>query len=56
MSSNRFRPVPGVWGKQGNANVRLTRADPATLQSALTLAWTNIAPKLLSATHKKTKP
>jgi len=51
-----FRPVPGGWGKQGNTNVRLARANQATLRSALTLAWTNIAPKLLLATRKKTKP
>jgi hypothetical protein len=51
-----FRPVPGGWGKQGNTNVRLTRADQATLQSALTLAWTNIAPKSLLAARKQTKP
>jgi hypothetical protein len=54
-----FRPVPGGWGKQGNTNVRLAKADQATLQSALTLAWTNIAPKSLLAVHnahKKTKP
>jgi hypothetical protein len=50
-----FRPVPGGWGKHGNTNVRLARADQTTLQSALTLAWTNIAPKSLLATHK-TKP
>ena len=42
-----FRPVPGGWGKQGNTNVRLAKADSVTLQSALTLAWTNIAPKYL---------
>jgi hypothetical protein len=48
-----FRPVPGGWGKQGNTNVRLASADQATLQSALTLAWTNIAPKSLLASHKK---
>jgi hypothetical protein len=51
-----FRPVPGGWGKHGNTNVRLAKADQATLQSALTLAWTNIAPKALLATHAKTKP
>src|SRR6185312_6669197 len=42
-----FRPVPGGWGKQGSTNVRLAKAEAATLQSALTLAWTNIAPKSL---------
>jgi hypothetical protein len=43
-----FRPVPGGWGKRGSTNVRLARVDQATLQSALTLAWTNVAPKSLS--------
>lgn len=42
-----FRPVPGGWGKRGSTHVRLARADPATLQSALTMAWTNVAPKSL---------
>jgi hypothetical protein len=42
-----FRPVPGGWGKQGNTNVRLKAADQATLKSALTLAWSNVAPKSL---------
>jgi hypothetical protein len=40
-----FCPVPGGWGRQGNTNVRLAKADPVTLQSALTMAWQNIAPK-----------
>ncbi len=52
---NIFRPVPGGWGKQGNTNVRLARADRTTLRSALTLAWTNIAPKPL-LDERKTKP
>ena len=51
-----FRPVPGGWGKRGSTNVRLARADQTTLQSALTLAWTNVAPKALLTTHNKTKP
>ena len=38
-----FRPVPGGWGKQGSTNVRLAKADPTTLRSALTMAWNNIA-------------
>ena len=42
-----FRPVPGGWGKQGYTNVRLAKADPATLRSALTMAWQNVAPKSL---------
>src|SRR5258708_7637976 len=34
-----FRPVPGGWGRGGSTNVQLARADPVTLQSALTMAW-----------------
>jgi hypothetical protein len=48
-----FRPVPGGWGKHGNTNVRLARADSAALQSALALAWRNIAPKPLGLPEKK---
>ena len=40
-----FRPVPGGWGKGGSTNVRLAKADRTTLQSALTMAWQNIALK-----------
>ena len=40
-----FRPVPGGWGKHGNTNVRLAKADLATLKSALAMAWQNVAPK-----------
>src|SRR3982074_1869405 len=39
-----FRPVPGGWGKQGNTNVRLPNDDAPPLQTALTMAWQNIAP------------
>jgi hypothetical protein len=50
-----FQPMPGGWGKRGSTNLRLARADQATLQSALTLAWTNIVPKsLLKANTSKT--
>jgi hypothetical protein len=42
-----FRPVPGGWGKRGSTNVRLAKAGQTTLRSALTLAWTNVAPKSL---------
>lgn len=51
-----FRPVPGGWGKRGSTNVRLAVADQATLQSALTLAWTNIAPKSFSKKPPSKKP
>ena len=40
-----FRPVPGGWGKQGSTNVRLAKADAATLRSALTMAWENLKAK-----------
>jgi hypothetical protein len=49
-----FRPVPGGWGKQGYTNVRLAKANAATLKSALTLAWTNVAPKATAKSAKKT--
>jgi hypothetical protein len=42
-----FRPVPGGWGKRGSTLVRVAKADQATLRGALSLAWTNIAPKAL---------
>jgi hypothetical protein len=42
-----FRPVPGGWGRRGSTNVRLAKADAATLQGALAMAWRNIAPKSL---------
>src|SRR5262249_54467944 len=48
-----FRPVPGGWGKGGSTNVLLAKADPATLRSALTLAWRNIAPPALVDSQQK---
>ena len=51
-----FRPVPRGWGRQGNTNVRLEAADPATLKSALTFAWNNVAPKSLLKANAKQKP
>ncbi len=50
-----FRPVPGGWGKSGSTNVRLAEADPKTLQSALGMAWRNIAPKALVEAKAKTR-
>ena len=47
-----FRPVPGGWGKHGATNVRLAKADVKTLQSALGMAWRNIAPKSQIARKK----
>ena len=48
-----FRPVPGGWGKHGSTNVRLAKADATTLRSALTQAWSNVAPKDKPAVRKK---
>jgi hypothetical protein len=42
-----FIPVPGGWGRGGATNVRIAAADRTTLQSALAMAWTNVAPKAL---------
>jgi hypothetical protein len=51
-----FRPVPGGWGKRGSTNVRFATADQTTLKSALTLAWSNIAPpSLQNPPHQKTQ-
>lgn len=47
-----FRPVPGGWGKRGSTNVRLAKADSATLKSALLQAWQNIAPESLGMSKK----
>jgi hypothetical protein len=47
-----FRPVPGGWGRRGATNVRLSKADATALQSALPLAWRNIAPKSLVTPNK----
>jgi hypothetical protein len=48
-----FRPVPGGWGKHGSTNVRLAKADATTLKSALSQAWSNVAPKDKTAVRKK---
>jgi len=53
-----FRPVPGGWGKHGNTNVRLAKADVTTLRSAMKMAWQNIAtppakPRNNTSTGKK---
>jgi hypothetical protein len=45
-----FQPVAGGWGRKGSTNVKLAEADEATLRSALTMAWKNVAPKALVKT------
>lgn len=39
-----FVPVAGGWGRRGSTYVRLAAADAVTLESALTMAWRNVAP------------
>src|SRR4029077_17048921 len=40
-----FRPVPGGWGKYGNTNVRLTKADATTPRRALPKGRQNPPPQ-----------
>jgi len=40
-----FIPVKGGWGRQGATNVRLDKADAATVRRAVVTAWRNTAPK-----------
>jgi hypothetical protein len=42
-----FAAVRGGWGRQGWTEARLETCDEVTLQSALTVAWRNVAPKRL---------
>jgi hypothetical protein len=44
-----FVPVKGGWGRCGATHVRLKRANPAAVHSALVAAWLNVAPKRLVA-------
>ena len=40
-----FAAVKGGWGLQGATNVRLERADGATVRRAMETAWSNRAPR-----------
>jgi hypothetical protein len=44
-----FTPVPGGWGRRGATHIRLAAADAASLESALAMAYRNVAPKRLAA-------
>ena len=46
--SGVFSPIPGGWGRKGWTDVTVEAADEATLASALTMAWGNVAPKRLA--------
>lgn len=49
-----FRPVPGGWGRQGYTNIRLAKANAATMKSALAMAWGNVAPQDKARPRAKT--
>src|SRR5258708_39136856 len=38
-----FRPVPGEWGKYGNTNELLSKAEATTLKSSRDMAWKTVA-------------
>jgi hypothetical protein len=40
-----FKPVKGGWGRKGSTMVILRAADRKTVHHALSLAWSNKAPK-----------
>ncbi len=44
-----FSPAAGAWGRQGWTRIDLKSASEATLKSALTMAWRNVAPKGLKS-------
>lgn len=42
-----FVAAAGAWGRAGCTYIRLARAAPAQVKRALSMAWTNAAPKKL---------
>ena len=42
-----FKPVKGVWGRQGGTNIYLPAVKVELVRKALSAAWHNIAPKRL---------
>ena len=46
-----FKPVKGVWGRQGATNINLPAATTSIVRKALAAAWHNTAPKRLSKNH-----
>ena len=44
-----FAPGAGRLGTQGSTNVMLAAADPASVHSALMMAWRNKAPRSLAS-------
>src|SRR5450755_4628313 len=43
-ASRTFVPVPGGWGRLGNTKILLASASETMVESALSLAWRNVAP------------
>ena len=54
--SHIFRPVKGAWGLRGSTNVTLDKADRASIENALSLAWRNLAPRRASQPSAGAKP
>jgi hypothetical protein len=46
---NAFAPVPGGWGRKGSTHVKLRAVTQQALEPALLAAWSNIAPRQLTA-------
>lgn len=47
-----FKPAAGAWGRRGSTHVRLAAVDRTTLESALGMAWRNVAPKGLATASR----
>jgi hypothetical protein len=48
-----FQPVKGVWGRQGNTNIRLDTATDEAAGEALTAAWRNAAARPPAPSRKR---
>ena len=46
-----FKPVKGVWGRQGATSIYLPAAKTGIVREALTVGWRNTAPKRLLTNH-----
>jgi hypothetical protein len=51
-----FKPVKGAWGLRGSTYVSLDKADTASVENALSLAWRNLALKPASLPSAGAKP
>jgi hypothetical protein len=50
-----FTPVKGGWGRGGATNVRLSAATARILRPALMTAWSNAAPRSLTAAARPSR-